>query len=272
MLNVNVAVIMSVYKGDSLENISIAVDSILNQNFTNLKLFIYVDGEISTEVKSYLDSLIYKGCFVHFSPKNNGLAVGLNYLIDEVVSQCDFRYIARMDSDDISYENRILKQVKFLESNLDIDLCGTFCREFGSSFALNVKSLPISHPELERFSATRCPFIHPTVMFRTSVFQDGVRYPTDTSFTEDMALWFSLLDNGYKFSNLPEVLLDYRLEESTLTRRLGINKAKSEFFLRNKYMWKLNNFSIYNVFAIYARFIFHLLPEAGLKLVYKNLR
>lgn len=272
MSNIKVAVIMSVYKGDSLSKLSIAVDSILNQSFSNLKLFIYVDGEVPNDIRDFLEQLVFKNCYVHFSNKNSGLALGLNYLIDEVVNNNDVQYVARMDSDDVSYLDRIYKQVEFFTNNPGIDVCGTFCREFGSSFALDVKSLPTSHSELKKFSATRCPFIHPTVMFRVSVFVDGTRYPTNTSCTEDMALWFHLIDSGYILANLPEVLLDYRLEESTLSRRLGFSKAKSEFLLRHKYLWKLRNLSLYNIFAVYSRFIFHFLPESVLKVIYRRLR
>ncbi len=113
-----------------------------------------------------------------------------------------------------------------------MDVCGTSCHEFGASFSLDEKHLPKGHDQLVEFSITRCPFIHPTVMFRSSVFEKGHRYPTNTSLTEDMALWFQLLKSGCVFANLNDVLLDYRLNENTINRRHGIGKAFSEIRIR----------------------------------------
>lgn len=177
-----------------------------------------------------------------------------------------------MDSDDISRPDRLEKQVSFFQEHNNVDVLGGFCHEFGSSFALDIKKLPQEHSELKKFSIARCPFIHPTVMFRTKVFSSGIRYPVNTSFTEDMALWFILLERGYIFANISDVVLDYRLEEATLTRRIGLKKAKSEFILRNKYFWKLGSFSPLTLLAVYARFVFHLLPESVMKFVYGRLR
>lgn len=68
-------------------------------------------------------------------------------------------------------------------------------------------------------------------MFRSSVFKDGIRYPLDTRYTEDIALWLCLLDKGYCFHNLPKVLLDYRINEDTFSRRRGFKKRLVSFLL-----------------------------------------
>ncbi|HEC3079442.1 TPA: glycosyl transferase, partial [Escherichia coli] len=167
---------------------------------------------------------------------------------------------------------RLKVQLNFLESNTDIDVLGTSCREFGASFALKEKHLPTSHDELKDFSITRCPFIHPTVVFRRRVFDKGYRYPIHTTFTEDMALWFDLLNAGFKFSNINEVLLDYRLSENTVNRRKGIKKALSEIKVRFHNMISLKQVSVWNVTMIFARIIFHLMPNFLVKLAYKNAR
>jgi hypothetical protein len=269
----NVAVIMSVYFTDKLSDFELSVKSILSQSYDNVYLFLYRDGLVDNETQAFLDSLnVRKRVFVFSSETNAGLANGLNFLIDEVIKCGIFSFIARMDSDDLSRLNRIERQVCFFNSNPMVDVCGTSCKEFGASFALDVKELPKSHDELFDFTITHCPFIHPTVMFRTSIFESGVRYPTNTSFTEDMALWFDLLLKGYIFSNINEVLLDYRLNENTLKRRQGLSKAISEVKLRWIYMNRLNRKSLRSSILILFRFIFHLLPTPILKFLYKKAR
>ncbi len=267
-----VAVIMSVYKNDNLYFFMRSVESILEQNYKNIFLFIFIDGPVSSQVKKYLDEIKSPLVMIFSSKVSLGLAKGLNVLIDKLISLDDFEYIARMDSDDISYKSRIARQVEFLNSNLSIDVCGTSCREFGASFALEEKHLPITHQELLDFSIVRCPFIHPSVMFRRRVFETGIRYPTDTALTEDMALWFELLLSGFKFANINEVLLDYRLNENTIKRRKGMDKALSEVKIRLYYMFKLKRISFKSILLILSRFAFHLLPDSLMKYAYKNVR
>ncbi|KFK97880.1 MULTISPECIES: glycosyltransferase [unclassified Serratia (in: enterobacteria)] len=267
-----VAVIMSVYRLDELRHIELAVDSILNQT-KPCSLYIYQDGPVSPDISNLLRSIAKENESVTLlcSKKNNGLAHALNAMIDCVISR-GYDYIARMDSDDISYLNRIERQVSHMVKNPDVDILGTSCREFGATYALKEKHLPIMHDELVDFSVTRCPFIHPTVMFKSKVFSNGARYPTDTCLTEDMALWFLLVKQGFKFSNLDEVLLDFRLNEGSIKRRKGFNKAISEFRIRAYYMFTLKKVSFKNVFFISLRFFLHLLPLSLMKLLYKYAR
>ncbi|MEZ9271780.1 glycosyltransferase [Vibrio cyclitrophicus] len=269
-----VAIIMSVYISDSVSNIELAVESILEQSYVNLDIYIYVDGEIEDDVQVLLDYLDinYDNIIITSNPSNMGLAYALNTLINKVLLDEDVKYIARMDSDDISRPDRIAKQVSAM-SELNVDVLGGYCKEFGASFALEEKRLPLTHNELVEFSITRCPFIHPTVMFRKDIFIDSsLRYPEKTQFTEDMAFWFVLLSKGFKFSNIPEVLLDYRLSENTVNRRKGFMKCWSEVRLRVKYMLKLKKVSSYNIAMILSRFIFHLMPSSMMKLMYRRMR
>lgn len=266
--NKKVAVIMSVYKSDNPIHFKQAIDSILNQSIC-CDLYLFRDGLVSNELQSIIDGYISSNdIFLLYTDINGGLALAMNTLIDSIVDK-EYDFIARMDSDDISHKERILKQIKYLEKNPDVDICGTFCKEFGASYALEIKELPTSHTELLNFSITRCPFIHPTVMFRAKVFSLGFRYPIDTALTEDMAFWFKLLNSGFKFGNCDEVLLDYRLNENTVERRKGFGKAKSEFSIRFYNMLKMKRFNFKNATLISARLFLHMLPVALLKLAYK---
>ncbi|MFQ2862040.1 glycosyltransferase [Aeromonas caviae] len=269
-----VAVIMSVYKSDNLEYVKLAVNSILNQHYDNLTLFIWRDGPVQSDMDDFLSELANEPrCIVNLSSVNNGLAHSLNMMIEQVVNHGGYDYIARMDSDDISYPDRIAKQVAFFENDKYVDVLGTNCREFGADFALNEKALPQTHDELVDFSIVRCPFIHPTVMFRSRIFTDkSVRYPTNTALTEDMALWFLLLTKGFKFSNLDEILLDYRLNEATLSRRRGWAKSLSEVKIRLHHMHVLRRYSFKNISAILVRLVFHTMPLSLVRLAYRYAR
>jgi glycosyltransferase involved in cell wall biosynthesis len=266
-----IAVIMSVYKSDDPFSLELAINSILNQDYP-CQLYIYSDGILTDDLQSILSVFSFNSKVTILSSKiNNGLAFALNTLIDNVVSK-GYDFIARMDSDDISRHDRLSKQVNFLISNPDISVCGTFCSEFGSSYSLDEKKLPVEHNDLLRFCIARCPFIHPTVMFRNSLFVLGYRYPLNTPLTEDMAFWFLLLHHGFRFANVGEVLLDYRLNENTIERRRGLSKSINETKLRFYYMVVLKQITILNIFYIFSRFFFHLLPSSFVKLLYRRFR
>ncbi|WP_420924833.1 glycosyltransferase [Aeromonas veronii] len=268
----SVAVIMSVYRTDSFQFVKDAINSILSQTYP-CTLYIYQDGPVSTEISYLLDTISYANDNVIFfvSDVNHGLAHALNFMIDHVVSE-GYDFIARMDSDDISRPTRIAKQIDYFKQHPDVDVLGASCREFGASYALVEKHLPKSHAELVDFSVARCPFIHPTVMFRSRLFFNGVRYPTDTKLTEDMALWLKLIEDGYRLANLNEVLLDYRLNANAVKRRQGIGKAISEFDIRFKHMRAMKKSSPKNIILISSRLLFHVLPLPIIKMLYKFAR
>lgn len=269
-----VAVIMSVYKNDRLDYLKLAVDSILSQEGVEFCLYICVDGELSNCSSLYINEIENLNCIkVYHSSVNKGLAVSLNYLIDKVLDDDDIQFIARMDADDISLPERLYKQVQHLSNHTEIDVCGTFCREFGATYALDEKILPVTNDALRAFSVTRCPFIHPSVMFRRSVFIDKkARYPTDTCLTEDMAFWFYLIRNDYVLSNINEVLILYRINEDTILRRKGVLKGFHEFRIRMYNMFVLRRVTFKNILLVFSRLFFHILPGNFLKYLYMNFR
>ena len=87
-----------------------------------------------------------------------------------------------------------------------------------------------------------------------------------------MALWFALINAGFKLGNVDKVLLDYRLTEDTILRRRGFKKSISEVKLRVKYMILLKMLTLKNVMLIISRVIFHLLPVSFMRFMYRNMR
>ena len=265
-----VAVIMSLYHLDDPEYLRESLDSLINQT-ERLSILLYQDGPINDALSEVLTEYRLNDIIIVKSDKNQGLAHALNKLIELALS-LKFDYVARMDSDDICLPDRIEKQVEFLDANKDVDILGGCCSEFGASYALDYKSVPLDHSDILNSAITRCPIIHPSVMFRASIFDHGYRYPEDTSFTEDMALWLLLLSKDFKFSNLPDVLIKYRINEDTVSRRKGIKKGWSEFKLRFIYMIKLRRISLKNTTLIFSRLVFHILPVSAIKFAYDRLR
>lgn len=269
-----VAIIMSVYRGDNSLYIEQAIESMLSQTYSEFKLFIMVDGQVSENIDDLLHSYSgHRKIEIFKRDVNKGLAHSLNELIDAVVAKKEYKFIARMDSDDISLPNRLEEQINYFHKKQEVDVLGSFCHEFGSSYALDIKMIPLIHEELVKYTFYKCPFIHPTVMFRVRVFDNKQnRYPLQTRLSEDLALWFKLLMCGYRFGNVDAVLLNYRLDDKTLERRSGFKKALSEVKIRLSFAIKMKELDPRIYGLIIARGVFALCPKFIKRIMYKKCR
>jgi glycosyltransferase involved in cell wall biosynthesis len=107
---VKISILMPVYNGEKY--LREAIDSILNQTFTDFEFLIVDDGSTDNSVEiinSYQNSRIN----LVKNDKNEGLV----YTLNRGLSLAKGEYIARMDCDDISLPERLKKQIDFLDSN-----------------------------------------------------------------------------------------------------------------------------------------------------------
>ena len=124
-----VTILMPVHNG--AEFLTEAIDSMLRQSLKDFEFLIVDDASTDSSasiVQGYSDPRIR----LIQSPERLKLSGALNLGLD----QAQGRYIARMDADDISLPKRLERQVKFLEENPDIGLCGSWIRYFGALTAL----------------------------------------------------------------------------------------------------------------------------------------
>ena len=87
-----IAVIMSLYRNDSIEFVTLAVESILNQSYTDFDLYIQYDGPIKDEVDAYLSHLNDERIHIYKRLENKGLAQSLNDLL-KIVKPLEYDYI-----------------------------------------------------------------------------------------------------------------------------------------------------------------------------------
>ena len=203
-----VTVLMPVYNGEKY--LHEAIDSILNQTFTDFEFLIIDDGSTDNSLKiinSYQDPRVR--LFQNFT--NQGIAYSLNSGIDIAKGE----YIARMDCDDISLPERLEKQINYLEKNLEIGILGTPCILFTDTDKYDqLYPVPITDLEIRWTMLLTNPFAHPSVMIRHSTLsKNNLKYATNinANFVEDYELWIRLLQYT-KGENLKEPLLQYRSE------------------------------------------------------------
>ena len=105
-----VAVILPVYKNDKVPYIKLSFDSILNQTYGNIHLYVGVDGPVGENLKACLQEYERDSCVsVEGFKENRGLAIVLNDLLD-ICFKAGYEYIVRIGGDDISMTNRREKQ------------------------------------------------------------------------------------------------------------------------------------------------------------------
>jgi glycosyltransferase involved in cell wall biosynthesis len=264
----DLAVIMSVYKNDKLKYVIESVQSILNQTFTQFHYYLVFDGPVATDIDSYISNIGDDRIKLFKLEENGGLAKALNYLLEIVLKNPEYKFIARMDADDISLPSRFEKQRTFLINNPDISVLGCWYEEITEDGKhLSYRRLPVDHESLRKRYYTRTPFAHPSVMYRRNLIEMVGFYPTDTIFMEDNVLWGRALKRNFKFANIPEFLLRFRIDNDFFIRRSGMHYGRNYIATRFKILKDLKlPFRIY-LCTIIIGFL-KMLPSFMLRIVY----
>lgn len=223
-MNPKITVLMAVYNGEKY--LDEAIKSILNQTFTDFEFLIINDASTDNSYKiiqSYTDPHIN---FIN-NENNLGLSGSLNRGLDIAKGQ----YIARMDQDDISLPERLEKQVRFMEENPEIGICGSWVKFFGEMDF--IAKYVEYHKELISNMFISSPFAHPSVIFRKELFNKfNLRYNPDFKTGEDYELW-TRASKYIKFANIQKVLLNYRISPNQMT------KSTDTLENANKIIWKM---------------------------------
>jgi len=214
-----VSIIMSVYNGE--QYLSIAIDSILNQTFTDFE-FVIINDCSTDQSKAIIQSYADERIVYLENEKNLGLAAALN----KGIAIAKGKYIARMDDDDVAFAERLERQVAFLEENRQIGLLGSYAEIVGNQTGLRKHSEYSDQLKVRTFFS--CQFCHPTVMIRKEVLdQNNLRYNETFSTAQDYELWSRMLEcTG--FATLPLILLKYRTHDkqvSVAKRQLQIEST-----------------------------------------------
>jgi glycosyltransferase involved in cell wall biosynthesis len=202
-----VTIAMSVLNAAS--TVGFAVRSIVEQTYANWELIVLDDGSTDATpeiVRSFADTrirLVRDG-------RNLGLAARLN----QIIASAAGKYIARMDADDVAYPDRLLRQVRYLEANPDVDLVGTSAVVFaGNGDTVGVFPVETEHAKITARPDLGFVLPHPTWLGRREWFaRFGYRESARRAQDQDLLL---RAHRASRFANLPEVLLGYRQETPT---------------------------------------------------------
>ena len=149
--------------------------------------------------------------------KNKGF-IGFVENLNIGLKEAKGKYIARMDADDMAFPDRLQKQYDFLEKNHDIFLIGTSAElidENGNKIKNGVFKAETDINILKKKNLINNNVYHPTIMFRN---EQGLFYRDKMQGCEDYDFYLRLYSSGKKISNLPDILLKYRILKSSISR------------------------------------------------------
>ena len=219
-----ISVILAVYNGEDL--LREAIDSILNQTFTNFELIIVNDGSTDRTpeiISSYEDERIVA---LNNEP-NLGLPKSLNKAIR--FSQGDF--IAINDHDDISDQKRLERQLECILKNPELSLVATSAMiidEAGRK--IGFKAMPSTESQTRLEFLFNNPVIHSSVLMNKEVALKLGCYDESLIPGCDYELWSRMIRSGYKITFLKEPLIYFRVVGGSLTesKRANIDKYIKE--------------------------------------------
>ena len=202
--------------------ISRSIESIISQSYLNYELIIVDDGsndstkEIIKMHKKYNDKIKL------ISKSNSGLIETLNFGL----KKCKGKWIARLDSDDLSRFDRLEKQLLIAESKRNIGLVGSDAI-FVDSFDNNLysSSYPSTHKDLtDNLLSCKKFFPHSSAFFNRELVESIGAYRNRAGICEDWDLWIRLASKS-KIINIRKPLSKIRIHENQISKNNYIEQA-----------------------------------------------
>ncbi len=230
-----VSVIIPTY--NRAENVVQAINSVLNQTYTNLEIIVVDDGS-TDNTKEALGPYMGEICYIY--QPNSGPSVARNRGVGQATSE----FIAFLDSDDIWLPEKVEKQIPLMRDDCVVlsysnYIMGETGNDYFTIIGLNSnnKEFILEKPLQLLTRRNGSGISTPSTICRKSVFLHVGGFDQRMKIAEDIRLWFRLSMEG-KFAITTQPLTVVRRGcEDHLTKRETIRKLKecermlSEVFL-----------------------------------------
>ena len=194
-----------------------SLDSIMRQAFKDFDVLLIDDGSMDDTSKIAIEySNIDRRIKYYKNEKNIGLIKTLN----KGLSLAKGEYIVRMDADDIMFDDRLYKQVKYMDSNPECFVCGGQMEYIGGLTGM-APILPQKYEDLLYLSLINCPLYHPTTIIRNSAIkQFGLKYNDSYKHAEDYKFWSDIIfSHPNSIANIKDGVLFYRISNNQITAK-----------------------------------------------------
>lgn len=265
------SVLMTVYNKEQAEYLDSALNSIEKQTVSPKEIVLVEDGILNRKLEKIIELHVNKSKSTYKIIKSNnnrgrGLAsqLGLDHISTD--------WVARVDSDDVCYRDRFKLQLEAISNSPDVKMVGGQITEFqGNPKNITGKRLvPLNFDKIKKFSKYRSPINNPTIMFSKRALDTIGGYPA-LNVMEDYDLCIKFLINDFKVINLPDYLVNMRVNNQMYKRRGGLQYLLQYTFLKWKW-YKMGVGTITSViFSVILMASNVILPVSIRKLVYSSL-
>lgn len=236
---IKISVVMSVYNAEKY--LISSIESIINQSYKNLEFIIVNDGSTDNSLQLINKYALKDNRIIVLSHKNIGLTRSLNVAIKKATGH----FIARMDADDISLQNRLQNFINYINKNNDVDIYSTPAILMNSE----IKTLRLIPNYFRRngFDSKMLNFynslIHGTLIIKSDLIKK-YKYDESFRFSQDFELYHRLLNKGFKI-NLDKHNISYklRIHKGQVTNLFGLEQNKcfrKVFAMYNKKYYENN--------------------------------
>ncbi len=217
-----VSVLLPVYNG--ARYLRPALESIRAQTLEDFECVIVDDGSTDNSRAIAEGFAATDKRFRVLSRANTGIVGALN----DGLSLCKTKYIARMDADDIALPERLVKQADFLDTHPDCVGVGAWV------LFTDPCDRPLLHFQPDTtWSAIQEKLrtgnvgglIHPAMMLRRDAVQAVGGYLPEAEWVEDFDLFLRLSERG-ELAILPEILLRYRQHPQSVNRTRNASERR----------------------------------------------
>ncbi len=230
-----VSVILPFYNAPYLKD---AIDSILNQTYSNFELILIDNGSTDDSVnvaKSFIDHPQVRLEIEHRR--------GVVYAANKGIELAKGSFISRMDADDIAQPLRIHAQVEHVNKYPTLQVVSGLIEYLGphenQGFIQYVDWLNSirSSDEIRINQFVEFPIANPTMMLRREVFEQCGRFK-EGEFPEDYEFFLRLQAANVKMAKVNDVVLSWRDTEERLTRTDDRYSQDAFFRIKAKYLAK----------------------------------
>lgn len=259
-----ITVAMPIYNAGKY--LRLAVLSIMRQTEVDWELLIIDDGSTDNALATISDVIDPRIRLLQ-DGRNKGLAQRLNEAIDLARG----KYFARMDQDDVSYPERLARQLKALQDNPMLDLVATRAITIDENGrATGMFSHALAHEKICARPWRGFYFPHPTWMGKIEWFRK-YRYAIPGPYLcEDQELLLRSYRDS-KFGTVDEILFAYRVRHKVDQKKLARTRrtilAAQLCSFSKSHMW---HFVLLAIVAYIGKVILDLMKRLGEEGVYPD--
>lgn len=237
-----VSVVMPVYREKEIF-VRQAIESILNQTCTDFEYIIILDDPMNDNLMQVINEYKAKDDRISFyiNDKNMGCPLTKHKGICMAVTE----YVAIMDADDISYPERLERQLEWIQTK-KVDFLSGYVSVINDegNIVYNMDNLPVKHADIVKKMRVNNCMPHPCWFLKKSAYMVLGGY-ADIQGCEDYDLLIRAMQAGYKLGNCDQIILKYRLSNQSISRNNLFKQYLMMCYLQDQYFYHKLSFASY---------------------------